>query len=90
MKITDQREQSRAPKALVKDKNVKPQGPKGVPANGLKKNKDGKDEEAPSHIPNGNLGLNSRPRQPTKSRLFNERQTQLSKVTPLCCFLLLL
>lgn len=86
MKLTDQLEQLRTSKGPVKNKNVKPPGPKGVIASG-KKSKNGKDEEAQSAAPNGALALNSR--QPIKSRSFNDRKPQMSKVhfiVILACF----
>ncbi|KAF7830293.1 protein WVD2-like 5 [Senna tora] len=78
VKITIQTKQSRASKGPIKNKNVKPPSPKVIYASGPKKNKDGKDEEAPSGAPNGSLALNNRSRQPIKSRSFNEKQTQVS------------
>ncbi|KAF7817252.1 protein WVD2-like 5 [Senna tora] len=77
VKITVQSEQVRASKGPVKNKNGKSPSLKGAHASGVKKSKDGKDEEAQSSAPNGSLALNTR--QPIKSRSFNDRKTQISK-----------
>ncbi|TKY58140.1 WAVE-DAMPENED 2 [Spatholobus suberectus] len=45
----------------------------------MNKSKIGKDKEASSTVSNGTSASDSRPRQPIKSRSFNDRQTQLSK-----------
>ncbi|XP_017408104.1 protein WVD2-like 5 isoform X2 [Vigna angularis] len=79
-KISDQTKQSRATKGLVKNKNAKAPSSSGVHASLVNKSKIGKDKEASSSVSNGTLALDSRPKQSIKSsKLFNDRQTQLSK-----------
>lgn len=87
MKITNQSEQVRTSKGSVKTKAVKPANPKGVHSSGVKKSKDRKSEEAQPSVLNGSFTLNSR--QPIKSKSFNDRKTQISKVlvvVVLACF----
>ncbi|TKY58142.1 WAVE-DAMPENED 2 [Spatholobus suberectus] len=79
VKISDKTKQSRAPKGLVKNKNAKAPSCIGVHASLMNKSKIGKDKEASSTVSNGTSASDSRPRQPIKSRSFNDRQTQLSK-----------
>lgn len=86
MKTTDQTKQSRASKGPVNSKNLKAPSPKGIHASGPKQIKDGKDEEAPSAVPNGTLASNSRTRQPIKIRSLNEKQTPMSKVNSVITF----
>lgn len=80
VKISDQTNQPRAPKGLVKNKNTKASSSSssGVRANLVNKKKTGKDKEA-SSVSNGTSASDSHSRQSIKSRSFNDRQTQLSK-----------
>ncbi|RDY14609.1 Protein WVD2-like 5 [Mucuna pruriens] len=78
LKISDQTKQSKAQKGLVKNKNAKAPSSSGVRASLVNKSKTGKDKEA-SSVSNGTLASDTHPRQSTKSRSFNDRQTQLSK-----------
>ncbi|KAF3447114.1 hypothetical protein FNV43_RR12294 [Rhamnella rubrinervis] len=65
--------QSRSQKGQGTSKNEKSTSLKSVSTSLLKKNKDGKDAEATS-AQNGSVALNSNPRQPIKSRSFNDRK----------------
>jgi hypothetical protein len=65
--------QSKSQKVQGTSKNEKSTSLKSVSARLLKKNKDGKDAEATS-TQNGSVALNSNPRQPIKSRSFNDRK----------------
>ncbi|XP_008466404.2 protein WVD2-like 5 [Cucumis melo] len=67
-------------KAQIKSKNEKSSSLKHVSSTGVKKNKDGKEAE---HLLNGSgTGVShSHPKQPSKSRSFNERQAQVPKQT---------
>lgn len=90
MKITVQTEQSKAQKGPVKIKNAKVASSSGVRASLVKNNKIGKDKQASSAVSNGTSAVDSRPKQPSKSRSFNDRQSQLSKVNPVVTFACLL
>ncbi|CAI8605922.1 unnamed protein product [Vicia faba] len=79
VKITVQTEQSKAQKGLVKIKNAKVASSSGVRASLVKNSKIGKDKPASSSVSNGTSAVDSRLKQPTKSRSFNDRQSQLSK-----------
>ncbi|CAJ1972077.1 unnamed protein product [Sphenostylis stenocarpa] len=81
VKISDNAKQSRAPKVLVKNKNVKAPSSSGVHASSINKSKTGKDKETSSSVSNGTSALDTRPKQFIKSssRSFNDRQIQLSK-----------
>ncbi|CAL5199141.1 unnamed protein product [Lathyrus oleraceus] len=79
VKITVQTEQSKAQKGPVKIKNAKVASSSGVRASLVKNNKIGKDKQASSAVSNGTSAVDSRPKQPSKSRSFNDRQSQLSK-----------
>ncbi|CAJ2675000.1 unnamed protein product [Trifolium pratense] len=80
VKITVQKEQSRAQKGPVKSKNAKVASSSGVHATLVKNSKTGKDKQASSAVSNGTSALDSRPRQqPLKTKSFNDRQSQLSK-----------
>lgn len=81
MKKTVQTEQSRAQKGSVKNKNAKVASSSGVHANLVKNSKNAKDKPASSAVSNGTSALESRPKQSIKSRSFNDRQSQASKVT---------
>ncbi|CAL0319156.1 unnamed protein product [Lupinus luteus] len=76
VKIMDQTVQSRAQKGHVKNKTLKLPSPRGTSSSLVKKSKDGKGEEAPPAVPNGTSALGSNPRQPTKNKSFNDKQTQ--------------
>ncbi|KAE8056369.1 hypothetical protein FH972_013147 [Carpinus fangiana] len=65
-------------KAQSKSKNEKPPSLKGATAALAMKSNDGKDVDQTS-TSNGSFGLNSRPKQPSKSSSFNDRQVQLAK-----------
>ncbi|XP_062163619.1 protein WVD2-like 5 [Alnus glutinosa] len=65
-------------KAQGKSKNEKLPSLKTTSAASVVKNNDGKDVDLTS-TSNGSVGLNSRPKQPSKSSSFNDRQVQLSK-----------
>lgn len=86
MKITDQTGQLKARKDPVKNKNAKASTSSGVHTSLVRRSKNGKDKEASSSVSNGTSALDSRPRQPIKSRPFNDRQTQSSKVSSLVTF----
>ncbi|XP_058724861.1 protein WVD2-like 5 [Vicia villosa] len=79
VKITDQTEQSKAQKVPVKIKNAKVASSSGVRASLVKNSKIGKDKPASSAVSNGTSAIDSRLKQPSKSRSFNDRQSQLSK-----------
>ncbi|XP_045822318.1 protein WVD2-like 5 isoform X2 [Trifolium pratense] len=80
VKITVQKEQSRAQKGPVKSKNAKVASSSGVHATLVKNSKTGKDKQASSAVSNGTSAFDSRPRQqPLKTKSFNDRQSQLSK-----------
>lgn len=80
VKITDQTEQPRAPKGLVKNKNAKAPSSSGVHASLTKRSKNGKDKQPSSAVSNVTLALDSRPRQSIKGRPFNDRQSEMAKV----------
>lgn len=86
MKITDQTEQSRAPKGLVKNKNAKAPSSSGVHASLTKRSKNGKDKQPSSAVSNVTLALDSRPRQSIKGRPFNDRQSEMAKVYSVITF----
>lgn len=86
MEIIDETEQSRLRKGPVKNKNAKSPSPRGVHTSSVKKNKDGKDEEAASSVSNGTFTLDSHPRQLIKNRSLNDKQTRLSKVNFVATF----
>jgi hypothetical protein len=73
-------------KAQGKSKNEKLPSLKTTSAASVVKNNDGKDVDLTS-TSNGSVGLNSRPKQPSKSSSFNDRQVQLSKVILCLAFL---
>ena len=77
MKGAEHSKQSKSQKVQGTSKNEKSTSLKSVSASLLKKNKDGKDAEATS-TQNGSVALNSNPRQPIKSRSFNDRKVHLS------------
>ncbi|GAU15093.1 hypothetical protein TSUD_08310 [Trifolium subterraneum] len=80
VKITVQKEQSKAQKGPVKNKNAKVASSSGVHATLVKNSKTGKDKQASSAVSNGTSALDPRPRQqPIKTKSFNDRQSQLSK-----------
>lgn len=79
VKNADHLKQSKPQKVQGKSKNAKVLSLKSASAAGVTKINDGKDFERTS-TSNGSAGLNSRPTQPSKSRSFNDRQAQLSKV----------
>ena len=80
MKITDQTQQLKTRKGPIKNNNAKAPSSRGEHASLVKR---GKDEEASSAVSNG---TSARPQQPTKTRSFNDRQNQLSKVNPVVTF----
>ncbi|KAK2452927.1 TPX2 (targeting protein for Xklp2) protein family [Trifolium repens] len=80
VKITIQKEQSRAQKGPLKSNNAKVASSSGVHATLVKNSKIGKDKQTSSAVSNGTSALDSRPRQqPLKTKSFNDRQSQLSK-----------
>ncbi|RYR55191.1 hypothetical protein Ahy_A06g030441 isoform C [Arachis hypogaea] len=75
-KAKDQTQQSKARKAPVKNNNTKAPSSRGVHSSSVRRGKDGKAEETTSAVSNG---ASARPRQPAKTRSFNDRQNQSSK-----------
>ncbi|KAH9760656.1 protein WVD2-like 5 [Citrus sinensis] len=78
-KAADTSKQSIPLKGHGKSKSEKPLNPKNVSSTGVKKSKDGKNDDGTSTISNGSVGLNSHSKQSFKSMTFNERQAQFSK-----------
>lgn len=70
--------QSKPQKVQGKNKNEKPLSLKSATTATGMKSSDGKDVSRTS-ASNGSVGLNSRPKQPSKSRSFNDRQVHLTK-----------
>ncbi|KAL9440036.1 hypothetical protein AB3S75_018823 [Citrus x aurantiifolia] len=62
-----------------KSESEKPLNPKNISSTGMKKSKDGKNDDGTPTISNGSVGLNSHSKQSFKSMAFNERQAQFSK-----------
>ncbi|AES73638.2 hypothetical protein MtrunA17_Chr3g0137761 [Medicago truncatula] len=81
IEIVDETEKSRTKKDLVKNNNSKLPSPRGLRMTSVRKNKDGKDEEAAvaSSVSNGTSTFDSHPRQPVNNRAVNDKQTHLSK-----------
>lgn len=81
VEIVDEMEKSRTKKDLVNNKNSKLPSPRGLHMTSVRKNKDGKDEEAAvaSSVSNATSTLDSHPRQPVKNRAVNDKQTRHSK-----------
>ncbi|KAL9442987.1 hypothetical protein AB3S75_016361 [Citrus x aurantiifolia] len=78
-KAADTSKQSIPLKGHGKSKSEKPLNPKNASSTGMKKSKDGKNDDGTSTISNGSVGLNSHSKQSFKSMAFNERQAQFSK-----------
>jgi hypothetical protein len=90
VKITIEKEQSRAQKGPLKSNNAKVASSSGVHATLVKNSKIGKDKQTSSAVSNGTSDLDSRPRQqPLKTKSFNDRQSQLSKVNSIVTFVCL-
>lgn len=79
MKNADHLKESKPQKAQGKIKNEKPSSVKSGSAAGPIKSNVGKDVERTS-TSNGSVGLHSSPKQLTKSKSFDDRQDQVSKV----------
>ena len=80
VKDTDNSENAKSQKGPGKRGTAKPSHLKNASATQVKKGKDGRDAEVQLTVSNGSVAVNSQLKQHLKSKSFNERQGQASKV----------